>query len=56
MVLGLGPLHTAVFHVADVAITAGAVCLILSISSRQPDGLRLELYAPQPTEAFKSPA
>jgi signal peptidase II len=38
VVVGLGPLHTGVFNVADVAITAGAVGLILSASSRQPDG------------------
>ena len=40
VVLGLGPVHTGVFNVADVAITAGAVCLILSISSQRPDALR----------------
>ena len=40
LVLGLGPLHTGVFNIADVAITAGAICLILSASGQRPDSLR----------------
>jgi len=30
MILGLGPLHTGVFNVADLAITAGGIFLLLS--------------------------
>ena len=29
MIVGCGPLHTGVFNVADVAITAGAVLLTI---------------------------
>lgn len=36
LIVGLGPVHTGVFNVADVAITAGAV-LLLFASGLRPD-------------------
>jgi signal peptidase II len=38
MIVGLGPLHTGVFNVADVAIVAGAVFLVLSAYGVHPTG------------------
>lgn len=40
MNLGLGPVRTGIFNVADVAITAGAVCLaITSFVAEEPTAI-----------------
>ena len=35
MVLGVGPLHTGIFNVADVAITFGGIFIVLSVFWRE---------------------
>jgi hypothetical protein len=52
MIVGTGPLHTGVFNVADMAITAGVFLVVFSLGKKNDDVVPVE--TPIPGESSES--